>query len=151
METKNLFDLQIDGESTAFLAETARWARFLSVFGLVSCGLFFLFGLFYSAFDSIIYSMQGMDDNAGNTASRRQITMVTYIVLSIIGVIPYIYLLRFAGRMKDALRGGDQATLNSSFSSLKSCFKFVGILTIITLAFFLMGMVFAIIAYSLAA
>lgn len=153
METNNLFDLRIDNESTGFLSEAARWAKFLAIIGFVMCALMFIGGLFASLFmSSLTEGMEGLGGESYATYSsyNRKFTMVFYVVFGIISVFPYLYLFRFATRMQEALRSSDQDVLNSSFSNLKSLFKFVGILTIIMLGFLLLALVFAIIAFSAA-
>jgi uncharacterized membrane protein (DUF485 family) len=55
---------------------------------------------------------------------------------------PCLFLFRFASKMKHALAANDQAQLNTSFQNLKSLFRFVGILTIIFLAFYAIAIVF---------
>jgi hypothetical protein len=67
---------------------------------------------------------------------------VYYVIIAAIWFIPLLYLLRFSGAMRTALNGNDQQALNTSFLNLKSCFKFVGIVTIILLILSLLGVVF---------
>ena len=43
--------------------------------------------------------------------------------------------------MKTALASNDQVVLNTSFQNLKACFRFVGILTIIMIAFWLLAVI----------
>lgn len=145
MENQNLFELQIDGETTSFLSETARWAKFLAIVGFVMCGFMLLGGLFANMFMS---SLANNLDELGSTYSayNQKFTFFFYAVFGIISIFPYLYLYRFATRMQQALNAGDQDVLNSSFANLKSSFKFVGILTIIMLAFVVLAMIFAVIA-----
>jgi len=67
-------------------------------------------------------------------------------VMAVVSIFPYLYLYQFATRMKNALRSSEQEELNSAFSSLKSCFKFVGVFTIIMLGFVVLVFVVAIVA-----
>ncbi|MRG44169.1 hypothetical protein GFS24_03540 [Chitinophaga sp. SYP-B3965] len=137
METPNLFDLQIDGESSGFLKEISRWAKFLSVLGFVMCGLFLLIGLamMVGASNPLVdASMQGMRYNVVFIG-------VFYLVCGGISIIPYVYLFQFAVKMKRALGSGEQEALNNSFSNLKSCFKFVGVMTIISMVFFVLAII----------
>lgn len=153
METNNLFDLRIDNESTGFLSEAARWAKFLAIIGFIMCALMLIGGFSASLImGSLPEGMEGLEGEsyALYSSYSRKFTMVFYIVLGIISVFPYIYLFRFAARMQEALRSSDQAVLNSSFSNLKSLFKFAGVLTIIMLGFASLALVFAVIAFSAA-
>ena len=56
---------------------------------------------------------------------------------------PCLSLFRFATKMQLALRTNDQETLNVSFENLKSCFKFMGIFTLIILAIYGLIFIFA--------
>jgi hypothetical protein len=53
---------------------------------------------------------------------------------------PCYFLLRFSAKMNSALASDDAATLNESLRNLKVTFRYMGILTIIFLALFALGM-----------
>ena len=143
METPNLFDLHIDGESSGFLSETSRWARFLAIIGFIMVGFMVLISLIIIGLGDSNPMMQASFQSAGY--SNPTVLGIIYLVMAVVSIFPYMYLLQFANKMKAALRGDDQATLNSAFSSLKSCFKFVGVFTIIMLGFFVLLFIGAII------
>jgi hypothetical protein len=63
---------------------------------------------------------------------------VLYLVFAALYFFPCLYLFKFASQMQDALRNHEQAKLQGSFKNLKSLFRFVGILTIIILAFYIL-------------
>jgi hypothetical protein len=70
---------------------------------------------------------------SGNSSGT--LTGVIYLVMALVSIIPYVYLNRFATKMKAAIVASEQEALNGAFSNLKSCFKFVGVFTIIMLGF----------------
>jgi uncharacterized oligopeptide transporter (OPT) family protein len=74
---------------------------------------------------------------------------IVYIILIATWFFPLFYMLRFAGKMKTALAGNDQQALNIAFQNLKICFRFIGIVTIIILAFYAIAIVFGIIGASM--
>lgn len=83
----------------------------------------------------------------GNYATTMRTTVAfIYIVMSFISFFPYLFLFQFSGRMQRALRTADQYSLVEAFSSLKSTFKFVGILTIIMLSFIAIAFLFGLVA-----
>lgn len=140
METtqSNLFELQIDDLSSGYLKETARWAKFLSILGFIGCGLIILIGLgMMFAFSSINTTEFG--GAMGNMYSRG--LPIIYIALSALYFFPCLYLYRFATGMQAALQAGEPVKLQTSFRNLKSCFRFIGILTIILLAIYLLAIV----------
>jgi hypothetical protein len=136
MEKSNLFDLNVDTEISGYLSETARWGKFLAIMGFIGCGFMFFFALVFNFMPAQSPYMQQMGDvyGTGATASRG-VLVIFYILAGILYIFPCIYLLRFSNRIKLALNSSDQAVLSAAFLSLKSLFKFVGVITIITLAF----------------
>lgn len=138
-----LFGLSIDPVSKNHLAEAARWARFLAIVGFIVCGIIVIVGIFFGSFFSTMDSRYSRYE--GNDVDISSITAVTaaiaYTVVAVLCFFPYLFLYRFASRMKAALLSDDQETLNRSFQNLKKMFRFVGILTIIGLAFYAIGLV----------
>ena len=66
-----------------------------------------------------------------------------YIVIALIYFFPCLFLFRFATKMKVALASNDQETLNTSFQNLKATFRYMGIVTIVMLVFFLLAFLVA--------
>jgi hypothetical protein len=144
--TSNLFELQVDHQSNAYLRETAKWAKFLSIIGFIGCALIILVGIFAG---SVMATTMG--ELGGGFGSGMGVVMaVVYILFALLAFFPYLYLYRFANQMQVALRNNDQAALTTSFGNLKSCFKFVGILTIIVLAFYALALVFGVLGATMA-
>ena len=132
---QSLFSLNIDPVTKVHLNETARWARFLAIVGLVSLVLAIV--LIIGAF---IFMGSQMTE-AGMFPGFGVAMAVYYVIIAAIWFIPLLYLLRFSGALRVALNGNDQQALNTSFLNLKSCFKFVGIVTVILLVLALLGVV----------
>ncbi len=144
-QSSSLFSLTIDPLTKAHLTETAKWARFLAIVGMVALVLMILFGIFFSSmmatstnpFEEPTEAGRGLMSGVGVAMA------LLYIVMAIIWFFPLLYLLRFANSMKSALHGNDQNALNVSFQNLKSCFRYVGIFTIISLLIYALIFVFA--------
>jgi Family of unknown function (DUF5362) len=145
--TSNLFELQVDHQSNAYLKETAKWAKFLAIVGFIGCALIILVGIFAG---SVMASAFGDMGGGGFGGGFGVVMAVVYILLALLAFFPYLYLYRFATQMQVALRNNDQAALTTSFGNLKSCFKFVGILTIIVLAFYALALVFGVLGATMA-
>ena len=143
---EHLFDLQIDQQSISYLGETARWAKFLSIVGFIICGLMIVLALFAGSLMTALSRLRA-DDAMQSMAGMGGAFSVIYIVVALLCFFPCLYLFNFAGKMQTALHNNDQTSLNASFGQLKSCFKFVGILTIIVLSFYIL---FAIVIISVA-
>jgi hypothetical protein len=138
----SLFELQIDNQSSGYLSETAKWTRFLSILGFIFCGLILLIAIFFGSFISSAFSKYG---NAA-TSGVGSLFVIIYVVVALIYFFPCLYLFNFSGKMQIALRNNDQAQLNLAFKNLKSCFKFLGILTIVILGFYFLILIFGIFA-----
>src|SRR3954463_5179965 len=138
---ENLFELQVDQQSIGYLSETARWAKFLSIVGFVVCGFIVIFALFFGSIMSVISKMgSGSDSFSSSTlAIGNYAFSIVYIIIALLYFFPCLYLFNFSSKMQTALRNNDQINLNAALGNLKSCFKFVGILTIVVLSFYLLG------------
>jgi hypothetical protein len=134
-EKQSLFSLSIDPVTKTHLAESARWAKFLAIVALV-------FLVFMTAF--VVYTsttINRYETTYGNTSLVQSLGVgmaVMYLVFAVIAFFPILYMLRFANEMKRALAANDQNTLNHSFQNLKVYFRYLGIVTIISLL--LMGL-----------
>lgn len=136
MEQENVqlhFDLQIDPISQEHLSTAAKWARFLAIVGFVMIGLIILIGIFAGSMIASLSSDVG-GGAAGNVSSG--FVIILYIAIAAIYFFPCLYLYRFATRMQAGIASLDQNQVNESFANLKSCFKFMGILTLAMLALY---------------
>src|SRR4249920_580259 len=130
----NLFDLQIDQESSSYLGETAKWAKFMAILGFIFCGLIVLVGLFAASFMSAaLGKFSGEGSVLGGVA-----LYVIYLLLALVYFFPFLFLFNFASSMQTSLRNNDQQQLTQSFKNLKSCYKFLGILMIVILSCYLL-------------
>ena len=136
----NLFELQVDPSSSNYLSETTKWSKFLAIVGFVMCTIFMIMGIMMA----ITFSTDMAGVGLYGAGFGIGIAMV-YIILGALYFFPCLYLLRFAIRMQTALRSNDQNSLVAGFANLKSCFKFMGILTIVILAFWVITFIFGII------
>jgi hypothetical protein len=139
----NLFELQIDHNGSAFLKEAARWAKFLAILGFIFCGLYVLFALFAGSIFATAFRSFG---SAGVAYSGSGFISLFYIAFAILYFFPCLYFYNFAVKMQAALRENNQDQLNGSFKNLKSCYRFLGILTIIILGFMVLGIIIALIS-----
>ena len=142
-QSNNLFELHVDHNGSSFLREIAKWSKFLSIVGFVMIGLLLLGIVFGGSTMLTTFSSAGYGEAAG-IIGMFYIGLVAVIML--IYFFPCLYLYKFASKMQAALRNNDQDTLNASFENLKSCFKFMGIFTIICLSIYGLIFVFSFLA-----
>lgn len=141
MEESNqssLLELSIDHESHTHLGETARWAKFLAIVGFVTCGLIAIMSFFIgSILASSVFSAYG---NSGISSVGEAFFTGIYLIIAVIYFFPCLFLYRFSVRMKAALGSNDQVKLNQSLKSQKTLFKYMGIMTIVILSFYALGL-----------
>jgi hypothetical protein len=149
--SSSLFSLTIDPATKTHLSETARWARFLAIFGMIVLAL----GLIVSFMGATVFTRffgfpTGVDDESNATLGAVRIGMVVgTLIISAIIFFPLLFLLRFANGMRRAIAANDQGRLNEAFQNLKVCFRYLGILVIIFLVLY--GVIIAIAVMGLAA
>ena len=148
----NLFELQIDPSSQMYLRETAKWAKFLAIVGFVMCICIALLGIFFGSFISLMTSRFSPSTPAPveTTAAASVMAAIMYVFIAIVYFIPCLFLLRFSNQMQAALRNNDQQNLTASFRNLKACYKYVGILTIILLSFYLIAIAVVVLGFMMA-
>ena len=135
-QNSEIFGLQVDPVIKSYLAETAKWGRFLSILGFILCGLIVLIGIFAGSIFSMFGSATIGGESPIGASGFASVMVVLYILIALLYFFPCLYLFRFSNKMKTALYGNSQEDLTESFQNLKSLFKFVGILTIIILAIY---------------
>lgn len=118
-------ELIITDPIRSFLAESARWGKFIAIIGFVFIGLGVLMMLF-----------GGGAMIAGGMAGMGGIMILVYVIALGISIIPIYYLYSFATKMQVALRDDNQTFLRDAFENHKSMFKFYGILMAIMLGFY---------------
>ena len=145
MEENNpgsIFELVIDHESSSYLNETARWAKFLSIVGFVTCGLLAVASFFIGSIMSRnALAPYGVDGAGAYGAGFAAGITALYLAIAVLYFFPCLYLYQFSVRLKAALTENNQVKLSQSLKSQKSLFKFVGILTIIVLAFYALALI----------
>lgn len=135
--------LMINNDIKAYLTETVKWGKFLSIMGFVGSGIMILGGLMMIVFGNMI---------ALNFASGMgRLIGIFYILFAVFYYFPSKYLLDFCNYIKQALLINDQESLDYAFSRLKSLYKFVGISVIVMIAMYFVIFVFSVFAGVLSA
>jgi len=128
----------------------ARWAKFLSIVGFVMCGLFAVAAIFAGSILNGLNYLNAPDSDTGYdkgafTGIMGVFIGFIYFACAVLYFFPCLFLFRFATNMQMALRAEDQSILNTSFQNLTKLFRFVGILTIVLLSFYVLIILFVII------
>lgn len=147
-----IFSLTIDPLTKSHLSDTAKWARFLAIAGIVLLALGVLFTILSitvlknSGFTR--YTYNGVEQEE-LTAGMKATVFIVMLIIFAIAFFPMWYLLQFANKMKIALYSNDQEALNNSFLNIKRYFRYVGVITIIVLAFYGLAILFLLLGASM--
>ncbi|HET9746302.1 MAG TPA: DUF5362 family protein [Chitinophagaceae bacterium] len=140
-----LFEFGIDDMTRMHLAETAKWAKFLSIIGFIMCGLIVILSFFIgSIFSTSLNRYNDYNENTG-FAGLGIVMTVLYLAIGVLYFFPCLFLFRFANQMATALNTNEQLTLNRSFQNLKRMFRYMGILTIVVISLYVLVFIFGII------
>ena len=130
----SLFDLLVDHEGQDELMQLARWAKLVSIMGLIM-GLVIAFAGLLSVI--IGPRMEVYDGLKG----LGPIISTISIIVGLIYLYPSWLLLRYATQMPVAIKSNNQQLVNEAFKNLKSCFRFWGILALIILGFYAVAII----------
>lgn len=128
--------LIIDADVSSLLIEIAKWGKFIAVLMFIMAGFVALIGVFMTiggaatAFKMVPF--------AGGFIG------IIYIVLSLVYYFPAKYLYDFTTYVKQAIHFRDQESLKYAFERLKSHYKFIGIMAVIAIVFYVIAILFAI-------
>lgn len=145
--------IEIDQESLGYLDITRKWTMFFAILGFIFLGIMLVLGLvagsFMSLFSSKMAGLSGMEGMEGMETAKAAggiASIFVFIILLIFAVIyffPLLYLLRFSKHTKNAVANLDANEMRLGFKNLKSYWKYIGILIIILLSFYLLVLIFA--------
>ncbi len=141
-----LNDLTVNPDIKNYLAETAKWAKFMGIVGYVFVGLLVVGAFFVGAFMNFITRNAPNADTPFNSAAFSIAMGAYFLVIALIYYFPSRYLHQFGVNTQQALRRNEQFSFTQAFSRLKSFFKFFGVLTLVVLVLYGLAMVFLIIA-----
>jgi hypothetical protein len=120
------------------LKDTQPWARTMGILGFVSVAFMILGGLAAGIVGIATGNLQSV------------MLMIIYPVLGIVYIVPSMYLMRYANRIRDFVAQGHASQLESALDAQRGFWKFVGVLTIVSIAVSILvvmaGIVFGLLA-----
>jgi hypothetical protein len=140
--SSDLFDLRIDSQTSSYLREAARWAKFLAIVGFVFCGIIVLVAFFAGSVFGYFFERFG---NQTNGFFGGAFLTICYLLVALFYFFPCLYLYQFGAKAQTALKNNDHDQMAISFRNLKSLFRFIGILTIVMLSMYALFIIVAII------
>ena len=135
------FNLSLEENAITVLKETAKWTKFLSILGFIGIGILVILAIVMGA---IMESSAGYGAAMGGLSGG--LVTVVYLVMAALYFFPILYLFKFSIKLKQALLSNNSAKLSDAFLNLKSHYKFLGIMAIITLSLYLIFIMIAVIS-----
>lgn len=125
-----------------WLILSAKWAKFIGIVGFVFTALMVLSLLSTGTILTALSSQPGM----GMLAGFESIFFIFYFLFISLLFFPALFLFQYAANVQKGLATNDIERLEVGLEKLKSYFKFIGILTIVTLSIYALIFVFALLA-----
>ena len=133
-------NLSLTKNATAFLLEAAKWGHFLAILGFFLVGLMVLIGLFAGTLLSLLPETTGLPV-AGIGGGM---IGIIYTVMGALYFFPALFLYKFSTKMKAAVKSYNDQELESALENLKSQYKFIGVMAIITISLYILMFVVSI-------
>ncbi|MDR2050038.1 MAG: hypothetical protein LBP69_11350 [Treponema sp.] len=113
-----------------YLKGASPWLRFVGIAGFIMLGLNALIGLtMIIGVESAASSIPGWPSGMGAGLG------VFYFALMAVMFFPVLFVFRFGAKIKSYIHTGNDEDLEQAFKNNKSFWKFIGIVTIISLGF----------------
>ena len=140
MEDQN--KLTLNDLAVEALRESAKWCMFLAIVGFIFIGLMVIIGALMGV------AMAAIPDNNPAFGGTMNPFMAIkgylgafYIILALLYFFPVYYLFNYAKGTKQALQSGNSEVLSNALVNLKSHHKFLGIMTIVMIALYILSFI----------
>lgn len=134
-------NLILTSEAQSYLLSAGKWASFLGILGFVFCGLFLLLSVSMGSIMGRVATIQPGNPAMAMMAGMGTGVTIVYILLDLLYFFFALYLYQFATKIKAAINFSDSIQLTAGFKKLKSFFKLWGIVTIIIIALYILGII----------
>jgi hypothetical protein len=123
-----------------YLKGASPWLRFVGIVGFIGCGITAVTGIVFMALipamDTVWESVPGFETYAGIFGAVFGGAMGVYcLIIGLLCFFPSFFIYNFGTKIRNYIRSGAGEDLEMAFRNNKSLWKFVGIITIISLAF----------------
>ncbi|MDM3870318.1 DUF5362 family protein [Porticoccus sp. W117] len=116
------------------LTGTRPWVLFIAIVAMLFAVLMTIIGLVFFFGGAAL----GLSDGAGiGFAGIGSVMGIMYLVIGLFYFFPAIYMIKYASRIKDVVRNPNNSSLAIALDQQRKLWKFLGILTIIAIVFFI--------------
>jgi len=113
------------------------WTTFLSVLGFILIGLFIIAGIATGMF------LTTFSTTKAALGIPESMVIILLFVAGAISLFPVVFLFRFSKNIRDAVQNNDQQKLDRGIRNLRKYFAFIGILVIIAITAYALGLIYA--------
>lgn len=118
----------------SMLRQTQPWVRFLSVLGFICSALMVLVGSL--GFVTMMFA-------GAHRGPAERLLLLVYIPTGVLYFVPSLFLFRYASRINTLWTTRSVRQLEDALEAQKSFWKFVGILALVVIVLYLLGLVLA--------
>ena len=129
--------IEIGPEILDHLNSTRKWTTFLAVLGFIFLGLLLIAGLATSVF------LKTFKTTEANMGIPESLMILLFIIIGFIYFFPVFILFRFSRNTRNAFQILDLNKLLKGFRNLRLYFTYIGILVIVVLTIYAVGLLFA--------
>lgn len=133
-------ELKLDNTAKAYLLETARWAKFLSILGFIFLGFYLLGGMALAFSITITDEVGAWSKGIGATG-----ILLLYALGGFITVYPIYALYRYTILIKRAINSNDGITLNMALRYHRNYYRYNGIIAVVIIGLYALIFIIAII------
>jgi len=127
--------MQLSDQAKKHLLEACKWANFIAIFGFIAIGLLIIMSF---SIGSILANLP--EGSLGGISPK--FFSFFYLIAAGIYFIPVFFLFQFGQKTKQALLEDDHNLLTFGLKKLRSHYKFIGVLIIIFIVFYLLLILF---------
>lgn len=129
--------IELDEETLKDLDRTRKWSMFMAILGFIGVGLMVIGSLIAVTFLSVF------DTEASKLGVSESLIILMLIAISALYFFPLLYLYRFSKHTGIAVKNLDSAEMKKGFRNLRRYYVFIGILIIVVLAIYVIGLIAA--------
>ncbi|MDL2229493.1 hypothetical protein LJC14_04505 [Treponema sp. OttesenSCG-928-L16] len=124
-----------------YLKGASPWLRFIGIMGFISCGLCAVSGI------GSIAAIPMIPEIPSNIGGLMGVSMgLLYLIAGVLMFFPSRFVYGFGAKIRSFLQNNASAELETAFGYNKSLWKFMGIVTIVNLAFIPVFIIVAVMA-----
>jgi hypothetical protein len=129
--------IEIGPETLKYLETTRKWTMFFAIIGFIFLGLILIFGILAGTFLSVFKSSEM------GSGIPQVLVFAIIILMALLYYFPVMFLFRFSKHTANAVHTLNKEELHKAFRYLKSYFVYIGILLIVVLVIYFIGLVVA--------